>query len=91
MCTDDVAAAYDTYAEHLAFVQENCEWVTGTANGDYSGNLLDISTHGTGNTLSLHLHGIAKHADHDFAALGIRYYVTVNLTQQPTAGSTTGT
>jgi len=90
MCTDDVGSTYDTYAEHLAFVGENCEWVSGTASGDYSGNLLDISTHATTNTLSLHLRGIAKHVDHDFAALGVRYYVTVNLTQQPAAGSTTG-
>jgi len=91
MCTDDVASTYDTYAEHLAFVGENCEWVAGTAVGDYSGSKLDISTHAVTNTLSLHLREIVKRPDNDFASAGIGYYVTVNLVQQPTAGSTTGT
>lgn len=90
MRTDDVAASYDTYAEHLAFIGENCEWVAGTAVDDTSGSLLDISTHATTNTLSLHLLGLSKHVDTDFAALGVPYLVTVNLVQQPTTGSTTG-
>lgn len=91
MCTDDVGSTYDTYAEHLAFIGENCEWITGTAVDDSSGNLLDISTHATTNTLSLRLHGLVKHVDTDYAALGVRYYVTANLVQQPIAGSSTGT
>jgi hypothetical protein len=91
MCTDDVGGTYDTYAEHLAFIGENCEWIAGTASGDNSGALLDISTHNTTNTLSLNLRGLSKQPDTDYAALGVRYYVTVNLLQQPTAGSTTGT
>jgi len=90
MCTDDVAASYDTYAEHLAFVGENCEWVAGTASGDTSGAKLDISTHATTNTLSLRLDGLAPQLDDDFAAAGIHYFVTVNLVQAPAAGSTTG-
>lgn len=90
MCTDDVGSSYDTYAEHLAFVGENCEWVAGTASGDESGTLLDISTHATTNTLTLRLHALSRHVDTDYAALGVRYLVTVNLLAQPTAGSSTG-
>lgn len=91
MDTDDVAASYDTYAEHLAFRGENCEWIAGTAVGDHSGALLDISTHATTNTLSLSLHAIASHVDHDFAAARVKWLVTINLLSKPAAGSTTGT
>jgi len=88
--TDDTAASYDSYAEFLAFIGENCEWIAGTAIDDTSGTLLDISTHATTNTLSLHLRGISNAVDHDFAAKGVKLLCTVNLLQQPTAGSTTG-
>lgn len=90
MDTDDVAAGYDTYAEHLAFVGENCEWVSGTAVGSYSGNLLNISEHNTTNTLSLRLVGISNHVDTDFAALGVKWLITGNLLHSPATGTTTG-
>jgi hypothetical protein len=90
VCTYDVASGYDTYAEHLAMVNENCEWVAGTASGDDSGTKLNLTTHASTNTLSLRLVGLSKQIDDDFAAAGIHWYVTGNLVQRPTAGSSTG-
>lgn len=90
LCADDGTTA-TTYAAHLAFIGENCEWVAGTASGDDSGALLDISTHATTNTLSLRLHALGTGTDQDFASAYVEYLVTVNLLQKPAAGSTTGT
>ena len=90
MDSDTAGSSEDTYAEHLAFVGENCEWVTGTATGSYSGNLLDISTHATTNTLSLRLVGLSRHVDTDFAAVGVKWIVTGNLVHAPATGTTTG-
>lgn len=89
MDADDATTA-TTYAANLALVGENAEWITGTGTGDNSGNLLDISTHANTNTLSLRLHGLSKHVDIDYAAVGVKYYVTVNLVEKPAGGSTTG-
>jgi len=75
-----------TQAAHEAFVNENCEWVAGTAVNGQSGAALDISTHATTNTLSLNIVEIPSKSLQDFAASRVKYWVKVNLLDVAGAG-----
>ncbi len=90
MCADD-KTTFTTPATYLAAVGENCEWIAGTASGDQSGTLLDISTHATTNTLSLNIQGFPDQSITDFSGLYVPVEVTFNLIQDQASGSTTGT
>lgn len=80
-----------TQAAHEALVNENCEWVTGTATGEYSGAALDISLHNPATaTLSLRIVELPNKSQQDFASSRVKYYVEINLANYP-AGVATGT
>lgn len=87
----DDATTATTLAGFEAFVGENCEWIAGTASGDTSGTLLDISTHNTTNTLSLRIIDIPNKSLQDFASAYVKLHVIANLQQDTASGSTTGT
>ncbi len=87
----DDATTGTTLAAYQAFVGENVEWVAGTASGDESGDLLDISTHNTTNTLSVRIEGIVNPQLTDFTSVGVTLEVSFNLIQDTGSGSTTGT
>lgn len=80
-----------TQAAHQAFLGENCEWATGTAVGDQSGAVMDISTHATTNTLSLRIIDIPNQGQQDFASTAVKYHVEFNLSTDTAPGQTTGT
>lgn len=87
----DDATTFTTAATYEAAIQENCEWVAGTAVNDQSGTLLDISTHATTNTLSLRIEDVPDPNLQDFASVGVKVDVSFNLIQDTGSGSTTGT
>jgi len=87
----DDATTATTLSAFQAYVQENIEWVAGTAVGDQSGALLDISTHATTNTLSLRIENIPDIDLTDFTSVGVPIEFSVNLIQDTGSGSTTGT
>lgn len=89
LCDDKTTAT--TEAGYLAFRQENVEWVAGTATGDYSGTLLDISGHNTTNTLSVRIRNLHNKNLVDFSGLYVPLEVEFNLIQSVASGSTTGT
>jgi hypothetical protein len=89
MCCDD-ATTFTTPATYNDSVGENCEWIAGTAVGDQSGTLLDISTNNTTNTLSLTIQGYPDQNITDFASIYVPVDVTFNLVQDNASGSTTG-
>lgn len=91
LAAGDDATTGTTLAAYQAFVQENVEWVAGTAVGDESGDLLDISTHATTNTLSVRIEGISNPQLTDFTSTGVTLEVSFNLIQDTGSGSTTGT
>lgn len=94
-CNDNTTAT--TQAGYEAFTQENAEWATGTATGDYSGATLNISTHANTNTLSVRIENIPDKELTNFnpAAVSgtpnVEVLVTFNLVQDDAPGSTTGT
>jgi hypothetical protein len=91
LAAGDDATTGTTLAAYQAFVGENVEWVAGTAVGDESGDLLDISTHATTNTLSVRIEGISNPQLTDFTSTGVTLEVSFNLIQDTGSGSTTGT
>jgi hypothetical protein len=90
MCCDD-ATTFTTPATYDDSVGENCEWIAGTAVGDQSGTLLDISTNNTTNTLSLRILSYPNQNLTDFASAYVPVDVVANLIQDEASGSTTGT
>lgn len=88
-CDDNTTAT--TLATFQSYVGENVEWIAGTASGDESGDLLDISTHNTTNTLSVRIEGISNPTLTDFTSVGVTLEVSFNLIQDTGSGSTTGT
>lgn len=88
-CDDAVTAT--TQALYEDTVQENVEWVAGSATGDQSGALLDISTNNTTNTLSVRIENVPDKEMTDFAAAGVELEVSFNLIQDTASGDTTGT
>lgn len=86
----DDASTFTTQATYQAALGENAEWATGTAVGDQSGAVLDISTHATTNTLSVRILDIPNQQVQDFAAIGVKLHVEFNLTQDTAGGTTTG-
>jgi hypothetical protein len=89
--TVDDATTATTLAAYLAFVQENVEWVAGTAVGDEAGCQLDISGHNTTNTLSVRIENVPDRELQDFGSAGVSLLVSFNLIQDTASGSTTGT
>lgn len=87
-CDDGVTAT--TQAGYEAFINENCEWATGTAIDQYSGAVLDISTHATTGTLSCRIVEVPNKTQQDFAASRVKVYIEFNLTQDVVPGIVTG-
>jgi hypothetical protein len=87
-CDDNTTAT--TQAAYEAFVQENCDFSAGTAAGDRSGHVADISTHAT-TAEDLRILAIPDIASTDFSATGVEIEVEFNLIQGTQVGSTTGT
>ena len=87
-CDDNTTAT--TQAAYEAFTQENVDFAAGTAVGDRSGHVADISTHAT-TAEDLRIVGIPDIASTDFSATGVEIEVEFNLIQGTQVGSTTGT
>lgn len=89
VCDENTTAT--TQALYQDMVQENVEWTAGTATGDRSGALLDISTNNTTNTLSVRIENVPDLELTNFAGTGVELEVSFNLIQDTASGSTTGT
>jgi len=90
ICCDDATTA-TTPAAYNAFIGENCEMIAATSVNDQSGYLLDISTHGTTNTLSCTIEGALVSPNvTDFTSIYVPLEVRINLLQSLSVGSATG-
>lgn len=89
-CDENTTAT--TQAGYEAFIQENVDFAAGTASGDRSGHVADISTHAT-TAEDLRIVGIPDVTTTDFSATGVEIDVKFNLIQggMVTASATTGT
>lgn len=88
--TCDDATTATTQLAYEALVGENCEFATGTATGDRSGLLLDISTHNTTNTITCRIEGVPDRELTNFAGTGVELDVIFNVIQDVLGGSATG-
>jgi len=88
LCQADDATTATTLSAYQDMVQENVEWVAGTAVGDQAGCLLDISGNATTNTLSVRILDIANPSFTDFANLGVDIVCAFNLIQDETNSAT---
>jgi hypothetical protein len=86
----DDATTATTQAAYEALMGENCEFATGTASGDRSGLLLDISTHNTTNTITCRIEDVPDKDITNFAATGVELEVIFNVIQDVLGGSATG-
>ena len=77
----DEGTSFTTYATHFENVQENVEFVAGTAANGYSGAQLDISTAATTNTLTCTIVNVPDRDIQDFASTGVDLEVRFNLIQ----------
>jgi hypothetical protein len=71
-------------------VQENIDFASGTATGDQSGYLLDVSTNAT-TAEDLRVENVPDLETTNFAGTGVELEVSFNLIQDTASGSTTGT
>lgn len=86
-CDENTTAT--TQAGYEAFVGENVDFAAGTASGDRSGHVADISTHAT-TAEDLRIVNIPDKTSTDFSATGVEIEVEFNLIQGTQVGSTTG-
>lgn len=89
--TADDATTFTTLATYIACVGENVEWIAGTAVGDESAAVLDISGHAVTNTLSVRIENIPDRETQDFSATGVSLLVSWNLIQDTGSGAILGT
>lgn len=89
--TDEVSAAYDTYAEMLAFIGENVDMIlTADTTTSRATPQLDISSHAVTSTLQWRIEGISDSQQNtDFSGAYVKLLVSVNKGQQ-TPYNTTG-
>lgn len=87
----DLTDGATTWAGWLALIGENADWVAGTASGDMSGVVLDISTHNTTNSLGCRIREVVSPNLQELDAARVKLMIEFNLVQSTTAGSTTGT
>lgn len=88
-CDDNTTAT--TLPLYQDMVQENVEFVAGSATGDQSGALLDISTNNTTDTLTCRIEGVPDIETTNFAGTGVELEVSFNVIQDTLGGSATGT
>jgi hypothetical protein len=88
--TCDDATTATTQAAYEAFMGENCEFATGTASGDRSGLLLDISSHANTATLTVRIEDVPDKEITNFAGTGVELEVIFNVIQDVLGGSATG-
>lgn len=86
-CDDNVTAT--TQAAYEALVGGNIDFAAGTAVGDRSGHVADISTIAT-TAEDLRIVNIPDKTSTDFSATGVEIEVEFNLIQGTQVGSTTG-
>jgi hypothetical protein len=73
-----------------ATTQANIDFASGTATGDQSGYLLDVSTNAT-TAEDLRVENVPDLETTNFAGTGVELEVSFNLIQDTASGSTTGT
>lgn len=86
--SDDNTTA-TTLAAYQALVGENCDFGAGTAVGDESGHVIDISTHAT-TAEDCRIEDIPNRETQDFTSTGVMLHVSFNLIQDVGLVSTTG-
>lgn len=77
VCTDEVSATYDTYAEMRAFVGEHCDHVFVASQMPVGHCLLDISTH-TPVSGQWQIIGVPSPTLQDFSSAYVELLVTIN-------------